>query len=153
MMVSLLMIEKRCHSGHVMGTNLSIGDPVGVKGATRRRFRSTHGRRTALVGDGQSSRNLCYVRCLRNPRIASIKRRFHQTAEGGVVSLASDAARASFKRRLPERSPIRCESRLQQSRELAAKTRMNLLRDSHPVNANFPSARLRLALYSPNGKP
>lgn len=100
----------------------------------------------------QSSRKLCHVRCPRSPRRASIERTFHQTAEGELFLLR--ATRQSHLQTPPARTfPIRCEARLQQSRELAAKTRMNLLQDRHPVNANFPSARLRLALYSPNGKP
>ena len=64
------------------GTNLSIGDASGVEALRGEWFRSTQGRRTSLVEDGQSTRSLRHVRYLRNPRLANIKRILHPTAEG-----------------------------------------------------------------------
>jgi hypothetical protein len=88
----------------------AFSDAAGVKGVTLRMARPTQGRRSWLVGDGQSSRILSYVGCLPNPRLASIKRTSHQTGDRGL-SLASHAASPIFKRCPEERSPIRCEAR------------------------------------------
>ena len=77
------------------GTNLSIGDAAGVKALRGECFRSTQGRRTSLVEDGQSSRILRHVRYLRNPRLANIKRILRQTAEGELFLLRATRQIAS----------------------------------------------------------
>jgi hypothetical protein len=105
-----------------------------------------------LVGDGNQAENFAMSDAYEIRGSPVSRGHFIRPPRGSCFSCERRGNRI-FKRRPPERSPIRCEPRLQQSRELAAKTRMNLLRESHPVNANFPSTRLRLPLYSPNGKP
>ena len=131
------------------GTNL-IGDAAGVKALRGERFRSTQGRRTSLVEDEQSTRILRHVRCLRNPRLANIKRILHQTAQGELFLLRATQQIASSNTARQNVSPIRCGARLQQSSELAARTRTDLLRDRHPVDATSPPP---VALGSPNGEP
>lgn len=131
------------------GTNL-IGDAAGVKALRGERFRSTQGRRTSLVEDEQSTRILRHVRYLRNPRLANIKRILHQTAQGELFLLRATRQIASSNTARQNVSPIRCGARLQQSSELAARTRTDLLRDRHPVDATSPPPA---ALGSPNGEP
>lgn len=131
------------------GTNL-IGDAAGVKALRGERFRSTQGRRTSLVEDEQSTRILRHVRYLRNPRLANIKRILHQTAQGGVVSLASHAANRIFKHCPPERFSYKMWGETATVQELAARTRTDLLRDRHPVDATSPPP---VALGSPSGEP
>lgn len=130
------------------GTNL-IGDAAGVKALRGERFRSTQGRRTSLVEDEQSTRILRHVRYL-HPRLANIKRILHQTAQGELFLLRGTRQIASSNTARQNVSPIRCGARLQQSSELAARTRTDLLRDRHPVDATSPPP---VALGSPNGEP
>ena len=87
---------------------------------------------TNLIGDAAG------VKALRGERFRS--------TQGRTTSLVEDDQYNPNPS--PERSPIRCGARLQQSSELAARTRTTLLRDRHPVDAASPPP---VALGSPNG--